>query len=256
LLLGPVGERLVNSYDFYAAFASGEEWQIVCDGHALGTLPIESPVFEGMCIIFAGRRWKILAISSDPSVLTVAPDPTGQAPRFDSGRPMVHARIRQEMRLILEQETDVAFLDPGAAQLLQQARNFYRQARLADRLWVRDGKAVMLLTWMGDFANNALVLLLRSLGLPSASNDGLAVTCEGWELPRLIDACSDIAVLPKIDLVALLNDVENLLQGKWDWALPPDLLVRSFASMSLDIAEAKTFAAKLAADDSQRPSGR
>jgi len=254
LLLGSVGERLVNAYDFYAAFASGEEWQIVCDGQALGTLPIESPVFEGMCIIFAGRRWKILAISSDPPVLTVASDPTGQAPRFDSGRPMVHARIRQEMRLILEQDSDIAFLDAGATQLLQQARHFYRQARLADRPWLKDGKAVLLLTWAGDFANNALVLLLRSLGLPSVSNDGLVVTCEGWELPRLVDACSDIAALPETDLVALLKDVENMRQGKWDWALPHDLLVSSFASMSLDVAEAKTFAATFAAEDSQLPS--
>ena len=35
LLLGEVGERLVGHYDFYAAFASREEWQIVHDGHAL-----------------------------------------------------------------------------------------------------------------------------------------------------------------------------------------------------------------------------
>ena len=62
LLLGPAGERAVGHYDFYAAFASREEWQIVQDGRSIGTLPIDSPVYEGMCIIFGGRRWKILSV--------------------------------------------------------------------------------------------------------------------------------------------------------------------------------------------------
>jgi ATP-dependent Lhr-like helicase len=242
LLLGQLGERLVGSHDFYAAFASSEEWQIVQDGRALGTLPIDSPVFEGMCIIFGGRRWKILNVCAEPAVLTVAPDPSGRPPMFDSGRPMVHERIRFEMRKILEEDTDIGFLDAGAQALLREARKFYRDARLAERVVVMDGKAVLLLSWAGDFANNALVLLLRSLGLQTASNDGLVVRCEGWGLDRLVDACSDIVELDEVDLLAMLKGVENIGQSKWDWALPRELLVRSYASMHLNIAGAKKVA--------------
>jgi ATP-dependent Lhr-like helicase len=243
LLLGQLGERLVGSYDFYAAFASSEEWQIVQDGRALGTLPIDSPVFEGMCIIFGGRRWKILNVCAEPAVLTVAPDPSGRPPMFDSGRPMVHERIRSEMRKILEEDAEIGFLDTGAQTLLSEARTFYRDARLADRVVVMDGKSVLLLTWAGDLAGNALVLLLRSLGLPTGSNDGLVVRCDGWGLERLIDACSDIVELGEVDLLGMLKDVENLGQSKWDWALPRELVVQSYASMSLDIAGAKKVAA-------------
>lgn len=247
LLLGQVGERLVGSHDFYAAFASTEEWQIVQDGRPLGTLPIDSPVFEGMCIIFGGRRWKILNVCSEPPVLTVAPDPTGKPPRFDSGRPMVHEKIRAEMRQILEEESDLVFLDSGARRLLHEARAFYRDAVLAERTIMRDGDAVLLLPWGGDLANNALVLLLRSLGLRSGANEGLVIRCEGWDLNRLSDACSDIVELSQVDLVAMLNDVENLGQSKWDWALPRDLLVQSYASMHLDIEGARKVAAKVVA---------
>jgi ATP-dependent Lhr-like helicase len=245
LLLGQVGERLVGSHDFYAAFASSEEWQIVQDGRALGALPIDSPVFEGMCIIFGGRRWKILNVCVEPAVLTVAPDPSGRPPMFDSGRPMVHERIRFEMRKVLEEDTDIGFLDAGAQALLREARKFYLDARLAERMVVTDGKAVLLLSWAGDFANNALALLLRSLGLETASNDGLVVRCEGWGLDRLVDACSDIVGLDEVDLLAMLKDVENIGQSKWDWALPRELLVRSYASMHLDIVGAKNVAARL-----------
>jgi ATP-dependent Lhr-like helicase len=248
LLLGQVGERLVASHDFYAAFASNEEWQIVQDGRTLGTLPIDSPVFAGMCIIFGGRRWKISNVCAEPAVLTVAPDPSGRPPMFDSGRPMVHERIRLEMRKILEEEGDIGFLDEGAQRLLREAREFYRGSRLDQRMVVMDGKAVLLLSWAGDFANNALVLLLRSLGLETGANDGLVVRCEGWDLDRLVDVCSDIVELDDVDLLSMLKDVANLGQSKWDWALPRELLVRSYASMHLDIPGAKKVAARLMAE--------
>jgi ATP-dependent Lhr-like helicase len=247
LLLGTVGERLVGHYDFYAAFASREEWQIVQDGRALGTLPIDSPVFEGLCIIFGGRRWKILSVCTEPAVLTVAPDPAGQPPKFDSGRPMVHERVRHEMRQILALDTDLGFLNAGAQGMLREARDFYRDARLGEQIVVKDAEALLILPWAGDLAQNALVLLLRSLGLETGSNDGLVVRCEGWDLDRLTDACSDIVNLDAVDLIAMLKDVENLGQSKWDWALPRELLVQSFASMHLDIVGAKSVAARVVA---------
>jgi ATP-dependent helicase Lhr and Lhr-like helicase len=247
LLLGTVGERIVGHYDFYAAFASRDEWQIVHDGRPLGTLPIDSPVFEGLCIIFGGRRWKILSVCTEPAVLTVAPDPTGRPPIFESGRPMAHERTRQEMRQILEDHTELGFLDAGAQELLREARKFYRDARLGERMILKDGEALLILPWAGDLAQNALLLLLRSLGLETGSNDGLVVRCEGWDLDRLSDACSDIVNLDAVDLIAMLEKVENLGQSKWDWVLPRDLLVQSYASLHLDIVGAKRLAARVVA---------
>jgi len=83
------------------------------------------------------------------------------------------------------------------------------------------------------------------VGLETGSNDGLVVRCEGWNLDRLTDACSDIVNLDAVDLIAMLEKVENLGQSKWDWTLPRDLLVRSFASMHLDIVGAKSIATRL-----------
>ncbi len=160
---------------------------------------------------------------------------------------MVHEKIRTEMRKILEEDSEIGFLDSGAQSLLFEARKFYRDARLTDRMIVMDGNAVLLLPWAGDLANNALVLLLRSLGLASGSNEGLVVRCEGWDMNRLSDGCSDIVALNDVDLLAMLEDVENLGQSKWDWALPRELLVQSYASLHLDIAGAKRVAANVVA---------
>ncbi len=102
-----------------------------------------------------------------------------------------------------------------------------------------------ILPWAGDLAQNALVLLLRSFGLETSSNDGLVVRCEGWNLDRLTDACSDVVNLDTVGLIAMLKKVENPGQSKWDWALPRELLVQSFASMHLDIVGAKSVAARV-----------
>jgi ATP-dependent Lhr-like helicase len=118
-------------------------------------------------------------------------------------------------------------------------RKFYRDARLTEPMIVMDGNAVLHLPCAGDLANNALVLLLRSLGLASGSNEGLVVRCEGWDMNRLSDGCSDIVAL---------NDVEHLGQSKWDWALPRELLVQSYASLHLDITGAKRVAANVVAE--------
>jgi ATP-dependent Lhr-like helicase len=51
--------------------------------------------------------------------------------------------------------------------------------------------------------------------------------------------------LDVVDLVTMLKEVENLGQSKWDWVLPRELLVQSFASMHLDIVGAKSVAARV-----------
>jgi len=43
LLHGGLGEKLVNHYEFYSAFVSEDEYRIVCEGKALGSLPISRP---------------------------------------------------------------------------------------------------------------------------------------------------------------------------------------------------------------------
>jgi hypothetical protein len=58
----------------------------------------------------------------------------GRPPIFESGRPTAHVRTRQEMRQILEEDTELGFLDAGAQELLSEAREFYRDARLGDRM--------------------------------------------------------------------------------------------------------------------------
>ena len=187
LLLGPLGERIVGSYDFYAAFTSGEEWEIVQDGRGLGTLPIDSPVYEGQCIIFGGRRWKILSVSTDPAVLLVAPDPSGRPPQFDSGRAMVHERIHLEMRRVLEEDTELVFLDVVAQGLLREARRDVYKRQVLFRLEGDDGVA-----GHHNAAGYEASAVMLDLAITLANADGKISGREVQFLNRQVDAWAHV----------------------------------------------------------------
>jgi len=246
LLLGGVGERMVGSHDFYAAFISDEEWRIVCQGQVMGTLPISSVIRVEMRIIFAGRRWKVLAVDEEGLVVTVVSDPGGAPPQFDGSTVNTHDVIRKEMREVLQSKEDIQFLDAPAKRLLSEARTQFATLKLDQRQLIREGADWHAFTWSGDSTNEALALLLQSLGVKRADNEGLVVSIE-CEEDRLVDALSDIAELKDKDYLSLLKDAANMRRGKWDWALSDELLRKSFISSHLSFEGARDSARKLMA---------
>lgn len=245
LLHGTLGEKLVNHYEFYSAFLSDEEFRIVCDGRALGSLPVSRPLAIDQRIIFAGRRWRVLSVDEQKKLVTVAPDAGGAPPTFDGGSARIHDRVRQEMRQVLASSEEVAFIDSAAKSLLAEARANFAALGLESRAVVPSGNSVLILTWRGDWINDSLALLLGRQHL-QATNEGLAVRVIERDPGRVLDALEEIGTDEENDPVALLSDVQNLRQEKWDWALPNGLLERTFATSSLDIVGAKTVARELA----------
>jgi ATP-dependent Lhr-like helicase len=246
LLLGGAGERFVGSHDFYAAFASEEEWQIVHQGQTMGSLPISSPIFPGLRLIFAGRRWQVTSVDEEALIVSVVSDPGGQPPLFGGGGASVHDIVRREMRDILGGNDQIGFLDPTAESLLSEAREHFARMDLANTLTIRDGDETTLFTWRGDSTNDALVLLLRGLGIERVENEGLYIEIGKCDEDRLHDSLSDIAELRDVDYMTLLTDVFNMRRSKWDWVLSDLLLKRSFASSHLSFEGARSSARELA----------
>lgn len=244
LLHGELGEKLVNHYEFFAAFSSEKEFRLVCEGKPLGSIPVSRPLLPQQCIIFAGRRWRVLDVDSEKKLIVVIPDKGGAPPMFEGGGAMVHDRVRQEMRAVFAGNDVVRYLDPGAQGLLEEARSHYQRAGLAHTQVIERGAEIQLLTWRGDWVNDALALLLARNQL-SASNEGLIVSVTGGAKDRVLDALEEIGELETLDPVALLADAKNILREKWDWALPDEMARRSFASLVLDLEGARETARQL-----------
>lgn len=243
LLPGESGERFINHYDFYSAFISDEEFRLVCDGKALGSLPVSCPLTVEQRIIFAGRRWQVTDVDANAKVVVVRPSPGGAPPVFDGIGARVHDHVRQEMRQLLSEEAPCPFVDAVGQNLLGEARRCFSELGLASRGLVDVGAVTAVFTWHGDWTNDALVILLEWHGL-RCDRAGLVLEVNG-SVERVQEALRLIAESPVPPLPELLSDVQNMMCEKWDWVLPPNLLAASYASTYLDVESARKVAVRL-----------
>lgn len=239
LLHGRVGEKLVNHYTFYAAFASDEEFRIVAGGRTLGTLPISQMLSSGQRILFGGRTWRVESIDEAQKTIYVAPASGGAPPLFSGGAGRVHTAVRQRMREIYMGSDALGYLDSAAQSLVDEGRRAFSSYELTRRDLIDQGATVLIATWLGDDANEALACLLTHRGLPAAADDlGIEVRKSGHDTDEIERALAALAFEPAPSIDALLSGAQSLMREKWDWLLPPSLLRLSYASLHLDLPEA------------------
>jgi ATP-dependent Lhr-like helicase len=153
------------------------------------------------------------------------------------------------MRQLLESFDVPPFLDEVAKRFLAEGRASYAARNLANDFVVDQGCEVVLLTWLGDAANEALACLLRRRGYSAnAAGPGIEVVKEDSGIEGIVDALIDAAVDEPPPLDMLLADVSNLQREKWDWALPDGLLRKAYASLYLNLEEALSWARALPGD--------
>ena len=234
LLLAEKGERVVNHYQFYAAFAAAEEFRIVAANRTLGSLPITDPLAEGSYLIFAGRRWIVVSLDLERRVIEVKPAPGGRVPHFGGGGGLIHDRIREEMRRIYA-ETDIpSYLDAQARELLEEGRSVFRSAGLGDSRLVASGSSTLLFPWLGDRAMNTLALTLRTRA-QETTREGVAIRVMDASTDDVLDQLESLAKESPLDPVALASTVPYKLVAKWDWALSEGLLNEEYGHRDLDV---------------------
>lgn len=254
LLHGPLGEKFVNHYSFYASFTTDEEFRIVNRGRMLGTLPVSQSLMVGQRILFAGRTWLVEAIDEEAKTILVEYSPGGLPPIFSGGAGSVHAKVRQRMRQLLESTEVPAYLDEVARRFLAEGRNTYAQLSLGSEYMFDQGRDVFLLTWLGDAENEALACMFHRRGYAaSASGPGVEVqkgerTCED-----IIDALFDAAIDETPPLELLLAEAKNLHREKWDWALPKPLLQKTYGSLHLNLEGALQWIRELPGAPTETP---
>jgi len=239
LLHGLQGERLVNHYTFYAAFPDSQEYRLRQGGKELGTLPLPPSTRCGDVITFAGRRWCIESIDHPKRLVTLTVSAMGKLPRTGGSGLPVHTQVRQQMRTILADNTQPAWLDADARRLLHDAQQQYQALQLDQVPCVQEGTNVYLFLWQGDLLQEALVALLQHQG-EQASNEGIGIVIKQTSLAQVNAALASIASQPCPRADEILNRKQLGNAEKWDWVLPDDLFLASYASRALALDEAHT----------------
>jgi len=245
LLHAEVGERLVNHYTFYAAFAAPTEYRIVTAGRTLGSLPLENSPPEGALLIFAGRRWRILTIDTHAKVIDVARASGGRPPRFAGPGPDIHDRIRTQMRRIYEDSTIPPYLDATGQHLLAEGRAAYHRFGLHHSPLLGYGTDSLLFPFRGDAIMTTTALALHARGVDVARY-GVALLLCATPPQAAAELLADLAASGLPDAVDLASLIPDKRIDKYDDVIGESLLTRSYAARKLDVPGTEQAIATLA----------
>lgn len=235
IMLGEQGERLTAGRDFYAIFATDQEWKLIAGGRTLGTIPISNPVGVGGIVSFAGQRWKITTVDDPAKVLEVVRHASGRIPKFDSlANEPIHDRLATMMRSVLLDDDVPSYLDAQAAEYLFSARETFRDLGLDNASFLVEGRNTHVLTWTGTNMNSVLAFALTAAGLECEVLD-IGVTVLETTRDTVASFLEQIAdAPPPIDDIA--EFVENLRTEKFDELIPEGMLRRLWAAANVEEA--------------------
>ena len=252
LLHGAAGERHVNHYHFYAAFQTATEWRVMAGGQTLGTIPIYQPLREGVSVIFAGKRWKVVRVDRSERVVELERSGDG-APYFSGGDSAgVSDRVREEMATVYRSSDVPSWLDRQARQLLAEGRTVFERLGLRRTMVVPFPSGVVLFPWIGDRALHTAAIALTDRGI-AASVEGPAIRVSGTGVRELTATILDLVYESAPLAAELAGAIKNQEIDKWDWVLDGALADESAGARLLDIEGAWAFFSRAAVDLAAAP---
>lgn len=234
LLPGEKGERILGHFTFYTIFQTPDEYQVIHQGQALGFLNSAYLFAEGIHIIFAGRRWKVVSVDAERKTILVVPSPGGRTPTF-LGNPggQVHDRVRTTMRRVWESAHSPRYLDPTARLLLDEGRIRYAELGLVRNSLVSSGRDTIVFLCRGDGILRTLQLQFLERKVDVARH-GPALVLDGIDVESTRQLLEDLREKGPVDPVELAQHALNKRNGKYSWVLDESLLDADFASAMLD----------------------
>ena len=237
LLLGPLGEKLVEHYSFYAVFQTSEDYRVLLGSKQIGVLPADRVFVPDMTIILSGRRWRIIAVHSREKVIEVTQDRAGTPPPFTGSGGLVHDGVVRKMKAVLSGKGMPAYLDATGAQLLEDARTESRRLGLDRRSICHTGdNGRLVATWTGTIKTSTLSLKLKSMGFKTVDHDGFLEVEDQSSGQPLVAALEAIAEQTPDDVAGeSLAGLENVMSEKFHRYLSPDLLFEDATSSLVDL---------------------
>ena len=244
LIVGLAGERVINSFKFYAVFQENEEYNVRWDSQELGTVVSPPPVGEKLAI--AGHVWLVEEIDHKRR-LVYCEKIKGKVPAYFGDCPGdINTKILLRMRQVLREDRSYPYLMKNAVLRLEQGRLSARNSGMTETpLICLGGNMWALFPWLGTYAFFAME---RFLKLRCADRLGL----RGMDSARPYYIQFTMKVQPEeffrvlaeeaqveFDPLALVYPNEVPMFEKYDQYVPPELVRKGFAYGILDIAGMK-----------------
>ncbi|MGI6108171.1 MAG: DEAD/DEAH box helicase [Lachnospiraceae bacterium] len=240
LIVGLAGERITNSYKFYAVFQENEEYTVRSDSEELGTLVQPPPPGEKIAI--AGHVWVVEEVDRARHNV-YCHLVKGKVPAYFGECPGdIHTHILERMRGVLAEQKSYPYLMQNAEARLAVARNMAAHSGLLENPLISlGGNMWALFPWLGTYAFLALERFLRIRcgavlgikGFDSARPYYIQFTMK-TSPAEFFEIVTSAARQPLTGM-DLLYPKEEPYFDKYDEFVPVELLRKGFACSVLDV---------------------
>jgi ATP-dependent Lhr-like helicase len=240
LIVGLAGERITNSFRFYAVFQESEEYTVRSDSQELGTLVAPPPPGEKIAI--AGHVWLVEDVDRKRHNVYCTPV-KGNVPAYFGECPGdINTHILERMHRVLGEDCSYPYLMQNATVRLRNARTMAQYSGLlTEPLISLGGRMWALFPWLGTYAFFALERFLRIKcgpllgikGFDSARPYYMQFTMSA-DRDTFYRVVTSMAEQP-LDPMELIYPREVPTFDKYDEFVPVELLQKGFAYGVLDI---------------------
>ena len=244
LLVGLKGERLINSFKFYAVFKDSEDFTVRCESEEIGTVTTPTPVGDRFAL--AGRVWEVEELDIPRKLIYVKPVKGKMEISWPGDFGEVHTRILERMRQVLCEDTVYPYLKPNAVKRLQAARNIARNTGMTEKNLIHlGGYTWCLFPWLGTRSFRTLrKWMVRHGGEFRLSNmefEGCYYMQFRMERGESADFLSHLKreAARGIDVSLLIGETECPVFEKYDEFVPGKLLREAYCADRLRPDEAQ-----------------
>ena len=235
LIIGLKGERIINSFKFYAVFKDSEDYTVRADSEEIGTITTPPPVGDRFAL--AGRVWEVKEIDIPRKLLFVKPVEGKMEVSWPGDGGEIHTKLLLKMRDILFNGRNYPYLGDNAKERLENARRVAFNAGLEDNMVVfLGGQSYVLFPWLGTRSFRTLRRLLQRNSAELGIFDIQSESCCYITFKARDDAGSNLlfnirSILQReeLDLRKLVGDGECPIIDKFDEYIPPNLLRDAYA---------------------------
>ncbi len=244
LIVGLVGERVTNSFKFYAVFQENEEYTVRSNSEELGTIVNPPPIGEKIAI--AGHVWVVDEVDHKHHSVYCT-QVKGKVPAYFGQCPGdINTKILERMRLVLSEDKSYPYLMKNARARLDAARRSALNAGLGkNSLICLGGSMWCLFPWLGSYAFLALERFIRLKCAPLLGISGINSVRPYYicfkmngDKSAFFKTLSEEAA-KSFDPMELIYPNENPVFEKYDEYVPDELVRKGFAFGILGIDEMK-----------------
>lgn len=243
LIIGLRGERIINSFKFYAVFKDSEDYTVRCDSEEIGTITTPPPVGERFAL--AGRVWEVKEIDLPRRLLFVKLVEGKMEVSWPGDGGEIHTKLLVAMREVLFNRKDYPFLGDNARARLENARRVAQNAGMDKNLLVfLGGQSYVLFPWLGTrpfrTLRRYLKLKAQDLGISDIQSEGCSyITFKANRDvgDNFIGNLRKMLMNEGIDTRELVGESECPVMDKYDDYIPPHLLREAYAKDRLSADE-------------------